>query len=185
MFERIWDYLKCHDAPNWISMFFSLVAWPLALYIWSRRPHGSIRNLQIVVDPAGGVIPTGEQCPYLVIRFENFTDKTIYIAYASIRVTQRIAPHQNADRDLSTSNYILKFAEANGQPFTRLQVIIPAGSRVTTGLPLDGQYDSGGRLQALIQEIRNHRRNYLHAKYFTLRFEAMEGNQHKRVKFKL
>ena len=183
MVRQLWSFLKQHDAPNWVAMAFSLVMWPIVLYLWTRRTYGSIRNLQIIVDPAAGVIPTGEHCPYLVIRFHNNTDQNIYVANGSIRMTERVAAHPNADRDISTSSYALKFAELPGQPFARLQTTIPTGSAVTTGLPLDERYQ-GAALSSLINELRTHRRAVLFAKYFTLSFEAMEGHRHKRIRFR-
>jgi hypothetical protein len=184
VFEQIWNYLKVHDLPNWIVLCFSLIVWPIVLYLWNRRTYSSIRNLQIIVDPAGGVIPTGESCPYLVFRFENKTGENVYIANATIKVTDLINPHPNADKDLSTGNYALKFAEREGESFFRLQTTINTGNRVTTGLPLSESYSKEDGLKSLINTLRSHKSNRLFSKYFTLQFDTMIGGKHRGIRFK-
>jgi len=168
MLEQIWNYLEMHDLPNWIVLCFSLIVWPIALYLWNKRTHSSIRNLQIIVDPAGGVIPTGESCPYLVFRFENNTGENVYLTNLAIKVTDLINPHSNADKDLSTGNHTLKFAERDGEPFSRLQTTINTGNRVTTGLPLSEDYLKEDRLSNLINTLRGYKSRRLFSKYFTL-----------------
>ena len=180
----MWDYLKTHDVPNWIVLFFSLLVWPMILCLWNKRTEPWIRNLLIGVDPAGGVIPTGESCPYLVIEFDNNTGENVYIANAAIRVTNRIEAHRNADKDISTQYYTLKFAEKSGEPFSRLQVTLSTGQRVTTGLPLSNEYLNNDKHTTLFTELKSHKSHKIWAKYFTLRFDTMIGDRYRRVKFK-
>src|SRR4030042_897407 len=168
------EYLRQNDIPNWLAVAFSLLMWPLALTIWNRRTFSAIRNLQIVIEQSRGWIPTGEECPYLIFRFQNNTGERIYITDVSITTSRRIVVHPNADRDISTSGYTLKFAERSGDSFSRFHVTVETQHEVATGLPLISNYDNQ-TLNALITALRNHRRNGIIALYFVLQFDCMVG----------
>jgi len=177
------QYLKQNDIPNWIAVAFSLIIWPIALALWNKRTFSAIRNLQILIEQARGWIPTGEECPYLILRFQNNTGERIYITDVSIITSHRIGVHPNADRNISTGGYTLKFAETNGDPFARYHVTVETQHEVATGLPLANNYDNQA-LNALIIELRDYRRNGIIARYFILEFDCMVGRNHRKVRFK-
>ncbi len=180
---NIWNWFKFNDLPNWIVVIFSIVVWPIALFLWNKRTVGAVRNLQVVVTPAGGVIPTGEQCPYLVLKFNNNTGEVVYLSNLAIKVSYIVKAHPNADKDISTGNHVLKFALKDGDNFDKLQATINTGEKVTTGLPLSNAYSSAEVVE-LMNQMGSHRRNCLISKFFILRFDCMIGRELKRVKFK-
>ncbi len=157
------EYLRQNDLPNYLAVAFSLIVWPLVLAMWNKRTFSAIRNLQILVDPSTGWIPTGETCPYLIFRFQNNTGERIYITDVSMRTSRLIAVHPNADRDISTGGYTLKFAERDGEAFSRFHITVETQHEVKTGLPLANSYNNVS-LTVLINELRNHRRNGLIAR---------------------
>ena len=183
MLLTIWFWFKSHDLPNWIVLIFSIIVWPLALFLWSKRAVGAVRNLQVVVAQAGGFIPTGEQCPYLVINFNNNTGEVVYLSNLAIKVSSKVKAHPNADKDISTGCYTLKFAIKAGDPFDKLQATLDTGGRVSTGLPLSSDYKHD-EVTELVNRMRNYRRNGIISKFFTLQFDCMIGRELKRVKFK-
>ncbi|MFA5125335.1 MAG: hypothetical protein WC409_05870 [Candidatus Omnitrophota bacterium] len=178
-----WEYLKEHDVPNWLAIIFTLIVWPLALIIWNKRYIRGIRNLQILIDSSRGTIPTGESCPYLIFRIKNNTGERIYITDLSLVLSRQIRAHPNADRDISTGGYTLKFAEKAGDPFFRFYITIDTQQEAITGFPLRVDYDDQA-LRTLIMELRNYRRNGIIARYFILQFDCMVGKKHHKVKFK-
>ena len=180
---KIWNWLKFNDLPNWIVVIFSIIIWPLALFLWSKRVVGAVRNLQVVIVPAGGIIPTGQQCPYLVLKFNNNTGAVVYLSNLAIKVSYRVRVHPDADKDVSTGNHVLKFAIKDGDAFNKLQATIDTGQKITTGLPLSNSYNDS-EIKTLMAQMRSHKRNGVISKFFTLQFDCMIGRDLKRVWFK-
>lgn len=173
-------YLRTHDLPNWIAVSFTGIIWPLTLYIWRKRSITGIRNLQIFPDTADGTIQTGENCTFLKLKIENNTGMRIYIADMSMRITKRIKANPNAEKDISTKGYTLKFAEKGESTYSRTHITLDTAQEVTTALPLANDYN----LKNLITELKDYSKNLIVARYFILNFDCMAGTAHYRVKFK-
>ncbi len=179
---QIFNFLKQNDLPNWIAAAFTIIVWPLAIFLWNRRSVGSIRNLDIIISPAKGTIQTGESTPYLIIELHNKTGQVIHLTNAVINPTKNLKANDDAEKDLATGSYTLKFSKGSGDAFARLRVTIETGSRVTTGLPLSTAY-SQEEANRQINLMRSHRPFGLRSKYFVMKYDALVGRELKRVKF--
>jgi len=120
----------------------------------------------------------------LCLDFQNNTGQIVYIANAVIQATALIKGHEQADQDVPTKNYTLKFATKPNEAFEKLQVTVDTGQRVSAGLPVAHNHDES--LSTLIKEIKFYNRRWWSwTKYFVLRFDAMVGKDLYRVKFRL
>ncbi len=77
--------MKSNDLPNWISLIFSLIIWPVVIYSWSRRKISYINNLTVSTEPGELSIHGQPNIPALKIVFTNNTNSTIVLANPKIK----------------------------------------------------------------------------------------------------
>lgn len=112
--SRAWDYLKDHDASNWIVIIVSLIIWPTALslvaYWWSNRRIQSIPHFLVTFTPSK--IKIGEEChDSVLLTFINQTGSIVYLSRARLTEVQKNFPVPiAASRDMARGWRELVFA---------------------------------------------------------------------------
>jgi hypothetical protein len=162
---------KDHDASNWFSIAFSLVAWPMVLaisaYYWSRHKVRGIPHFD--VQPTQGQTAIGGQ-PYNAVNltFTNLTGSIVYIRLARLREQRSNFPIPPAAIKSIGGWRELKFLDEN-RNFTRDQVILETGGRAVSSIavsrPLGNDFDNHtpGWLRMLFRR----------PKYFVIQYTAM------------
>jgi hypothetical protein len=171
-----WQWLKDHDAPNWFSIGFSLVIWPVFLsilaYYWSRRQVRGIPNFDVQPQPGRTVIGD-KQYDAVNLTFANFTGSIVYIRRARLRERRTNFPiAQAAVKSISGGWRELKFADEHGN-FIRDQLILETGGRTVTSIAVVKTFGAN---------FYNYRPGYLRVlfrrpKYFVIQYTAMVSDK--------
>ena len=91
----IWQYLKDHDAPNWIVIIISLFVWPpilgIIVYWWTNRKRQSAPHFLVTFTPSKIHI---DQTPHdaVVLTFINQTGSIVYLSRARLTEVQKRFP---------------------------------------------------------------------------------------------
>jgi hypothetical protein len=92
MISQLWNWLKDNDAPNWLAIFFSLMAWPAIpgiLYWLNNRTRQSVPYLNVSFQPGATTTVNGQDHPALNITFTNQTGQTVYLSRVRLRGCQQ------------------------------------------------------------------------------------------------
>ena len=73
-----WAWLRENDAPNWFSIAFSLIVWPLFLIWLDKRKRLGIPHLEIILRPSQTTI-SGTKHSAVSIVFTNRTGSVVYL----------------------------------------------------------------------------------------------------------
>lgn len=174
-FNQIWFWLKDNDIPNWVILFFTIILWPVVLFIWNRRIVTNIPNLEVSFSKARARIGQNEH-DALSITFLNNTGSIVYITNARIlNCSKNFKVHSLASRDIASSSYELKFS--NGSEYKDRQIILQTSAEAHTVLSIDGAIDS-----KMLSYKRHWIRRLLRLrKYFRIQYVAMVGNKRYKV----
>ena len=175
------DWLNKHDPPNWATILFSLVVWPLALMWWRIRTVNSVPGLEIVLSSGEVSIgPPGAGQPYkaITVAFNNRTGSVVYLTSPRVTVCRKSLPvTPAADMDATTGAHIFAFVDEHGALQTH-ELTVQTDKRVSGAIALS---------EAAPAEFYTYRaspwRRYLRwARYFVLEFKAVVGPRTYNVK---
>lgn len=113
----LWQWLKDHDAPNWIVIAISLVVWPLllsvVLYWWNHRKIQEIPHFE--VSPTSGQKTAIGGQPYDAVgfTFTNHTGSVVYVSRVRLRENQTHFPIPPAAVRSISGGRELKFQAKN------------------------------------------------------------------------
>lgn len=179
--KNIFFLVTDYDISNWFTLLFSIIIWPLALFLWNRRKIQSIANLEVSLtagtlniwreeSSADGVPKRIDNIhPALWFRFSNQTGSTVYLSNARLLKCSKILNVAIAStRDLSAS-YELNFSV--GANLNQRQIILHTNDKSDTAIALD----SKPSIEMLSFKPRLWRRIFRCPKYFCLEYVAMVG----------
>lgn len=179
--ELLLAWLNEHDPPNWVTILFSLVVWPLALAWWRTRTVNSVQGLEIVLSSGAVSIGTlGALQPYkaITVAFVNRTGSVIYLTSPRVTVRRASLPVTSAaDMDATTGAHIFAFVDEDGVLQTH-ELTVQTDKRVSGAIALSE--DAPAEFYAYTAAPW---RRYLRwAKYFVLEFRAVVGARTYNVK---
>ena len=180
MLEGMWAWMKANDLPNWLIFFFTIILWPLVLYVWSQRRVRNIPNLEVsVLDHKGGLKIGEQDYSSIEIRFANNTGSVVYLTnYRVLRCTKNFLVHSDAERDIEDGTVPIKFFDPPTKRFRLRQITLQTGDKASTAIPLQTVPN---------KELLSHRPSWLRKafnwqKYFWLEYTAMVGSKRYRVR---
>lgn len=129
-----WTWLRANDVPNWLVVAFTVVLWPLALFLWSRRKVNGVPGLEVHFVPGG--ITIGEKpFPAVDIQITNHTGSVVYLSGARVRnCTSAFTVPVDAARDIAGNSYHLKFLNSHGQ-FIDREITLQTNASAKTCMP--------------------------------------------------
>ena len=163
-----------HDIPNWFTLLFTIIIWPLALFLWNRRKVQNIPNLE-VSSVTETLTVNGTAYPALWLKYSNQTGSTVYLSNARLlKCTKLLNVAQASTRDLSAA-YELNFSV--GGNLNQRQIILHTNCQTETAIALD----SNPSTKMLSFKPSLWRRILSRPKYFCLEYVAMVGKKHYNV----
>lgn len=175
------DWLNRHDPPNWATILFSLVFWPLALMWWRTHAVNSVPGLEIVLSSGEvNIGPPGAMQPYkaITVAFSNRTGAVVYLTSPRVTVCRKNLPvTPAADMDAATGAHIFAFVDEHGALQTH-ELTVQTNARVSGAIALSG--DAPADFYAYLAP--RWRRYFRWPKYFALEFRAVVGARTYNVK---
>jgi hypothetical protein len=178
MLTKIYCWLKENDIPNWISLLFTVIFWPLVLYLWSRRKLSSIPSLTVSMGRGEISIPNNPNIPALTLTFINSSNSTMFITNPRLRNNRaNLEIHPDSSRDFRSGYYELKFHDGNNA-FNVDEEILRTNERTFTAI---------GLIQIPNVNFFNYKSNFFrnifnYPKYFILQYTALVGNKRYLIK---
>ena len=170
--------MQQNDLPNWIVFIFSLILWPIALYIWNQRTVKNIPNLQISLSKGATFNNGGRKENFIWINFLNNTGSIIYLTNVRIlKCSNLFQVDPKASRDISESSHELKFPNKKDDILTERQIILQTNGEAGSGLQLKEPIPDG----MLTNKSKLWRRLLRKPKYFCLEYVVMVGNNRYKV----
>ncbi len=128
-------WLANHDLPNWFTLIFSLIIWPVLLYGWSRRKVQGVRNLSVALK-SGTITIDGNPQKAVDFEFHNGTGSVVYLRGLTLHSRTDLYPVPTAtSRDMSTGASILKFWNQQSELYDRLECTLQTNERGRTTMP--------------------------------------------------
>jgi len=176
--KLFWVWLKTNDLPNWVTILFSLIIWPLALFAWNKRTVRNIPNLQISISK--GKMRMGEvETDSLILNFLNNTGSIIYLTNVRIAdCSKEFSVHPIASRDIAELSHELKFVNKEKKEFCERQIILQTNQENCTSLGVDLSLPDN----LFTFKPSWWRKCFQIRKYFTLEYIAMVGGKRYKVK---
>jgi hypothetical protein len=129
-----WSWLRNNDVPNWLVVAFTIVLWPLALFLWQRRKVNGVPGLEVHFAP-GNITIGGKPFSAVDMQVTNHTGSVVYINRVRIRDCTRAFPVPvEAARDIAENSYHLKFMNADRQ-FVQREVTLQTNASAKTCMP--------------------------------------------------
>jgi hypothetical protein len=160
---------KDNDAPNWLVLLFTGIAWPIVLYLWHRRKVNSIPGLEVRFAP-GSITINGKSFDAIGIEFINHTGSVAYITGPQIRrCSHKFKVPIEASRDIGHDYHHMKFLDALSGQFEFREITLQTGGiakscMAVSPAPLDEFYRYSAPW---------YRRCFGLRKYFVLEYTAM------------
>lgn len=167
---EVWAWARANDIPNWVAVAFTGIAWPIALYAWSRRKVNSVPGLEVHFA-AGNITIHGEPHSAVDVQFTNHTGSVAYISGVRVRsCTANFPVPVVAARDIAQGSYHLKFMQ-DGGGFVLREVTLQTSASAKTCMPTTPGLSSAFFTHAPSWVSRLFRRQT----YFVLEYTAMVG----------
>ena len=178
-FGRFWDWLRENDAPNWIVILFSLLTWPLFLFLrpWDRRNRQSIPHLQVRPQQNQvGMTIDGKRFDAIDLIFTNQTGCVVYLYRAQLRASPKRFPIPlEACQDMSDGWCDLKFGASynNTVVYNYREWVAQTNTSIMAIVPVSRKLDE--RFYAYRPWLL---RKWLRwPKYFLLQYTVMVGDR--------
>lgn len=169
--KNIFLLVTNYDISNWFTLLFTIIMWPLVLFLWNRKKVQSIPSLE-VSTPIGILDIGGSAYPAIWLKFSNQTGSTVYLSNARLlKCTKLLNVALASTRDLSAAAYELNFSV--GGNLNQRQIILDTNGQVETAIALD----SNPNKEILTFKPSLWRRIFRHPKYFCLEYTAMVGKE--------
>lgn len=170
------EFLNSHDPPNWFTLAFSLVIWPIALYLWHNRRIQGVPHLEIIPRQGQTAIVADGQAENFTsaeLIFTNRTGRVVYLSRARFRPNRRrINIPQVAARDLTDGWYELKFVNNQTQMLDRHECILQTNAVTMANIAITKPLD----MDFFVHKSSWLRRRFQAPKYFMLEYAAMVGD---------
>jgi len=168
----LWQWLKDHDAPNWFTIAFSLVVWPLVLYYWGRHKIQEIPHFEVYPIPGQKTNIGGRPYDTVGFAFTNRTPSVVYVRRVRLRENQKNFPIPPAAVRSVSGWREIKFENQNGQ-LVDDERILNTTDRALTSIAVS---------KPMGNEIHSYRPGWLRRlfrlpKYFMLEYTAMVGER--------
>ena len=166
-----WLWVHEHDLPNWVAFLFSLIVWPITIFLWQRRKISSVPGLEVHFSP-GDMTIDGKHFSAVGMRFVNHTGSVVYVSGLHAQRCSKLFPIPlEAARDIAKNSYHLKFMDDGGH-FSKREVTIQTNEAQHTGLPVAALMPSAfyGYVRPWYKRLLRQR------KYFVLEYTVMVGS---------
>jgi hypothetical protein len=175
---KIYQWMQQNDLPNWIVFIFSLILWPIALYLWDQRTINNIPHLPISLSK-GATSSDGEKKEnFIWINFLNNTGSIIYLTNIRIlHCSKLFKVDPKASRDISESSHELKFPNKTNNTLTERQIVLQTNEESGSGLQLKEIIPD----EMITYKSMLWRRLLRRPKYFCLEYVVMVGNKRYKV----
>jgi hypothetical protein len=171
-FAELWAWTRANDISNWITVAFTAIVWPIALFLWHRRKTNSVPGLEVHFV-AGGIKIGEKDFPAVDIQFTNHTGAVVYISGARIRsCTKKFPVPVEAARDIAQGSNHLKFLGSGGH-FSLREVTLQTNETRKTCLPTTSALEDDFYSYSPIFI----RRLFRFQKYFVLEYTVMVGTE--------
>ena len=165
------EWLRTNDLPNWIAIAFSLIVWPVVLFLWQRRRVSSIPGLEVHFF-RGSIKINGNDFSAIDVRFTNHTGAVVYVRGVRVRgCTANFPVPLEAARDVSSNSYHLKFNYGDGA-FVHREVTLQTTESAQSCMPVAASLPDAFFVHVQPRYLRLLRR---HA-YFVLEYTALVGS---------
>jgi len=174
--QKIYELVKNHDLPNWITFFFSILLWPTFLYFWNKRKHRYIKNLKVSLSPCD-ITCNNIKVNAIKVTITNSTSSTVMITNMRLKNnTRNFSINKCASRDFYSGYYELKFFD--GKDFIIRDMVFYTDKE---------NYTSIGIEDNLSDSIYTYNPNFVRRlfriyKYFVLEYTVLVGNRRYFVK---
>ena len=171
---KFYLWMQNNDLPNWIVVIFSLIVWPIILYLWSHRTINNIPKLQISLSK-GVTIANGERKEnFIWINFLNNTGSIIYLTNSRIlKCSKLFQADPKASRDISESSHELKFPNKKDNSLTKRQIVLQTNEESGSGLQLNHVIPD----EMITYKSKLWRKLFQRPKYFCLEYIVMVGGK--------
>lgn len=168
---RLWQWLRANDLPNWIAIAFSLIVWPVVLFLWQRRRVSSVEGLEVHFF-RGSIQINGKDFPAVDVRFTNHTGAVVYVREVRVRsCTAKFSVPLEAARDVSSNSYHLKFNYGDGA-FVHREVTLQTTESAQSCMPVAASLSDAFFAYVQPWYLRLIRRHT----YFILEYTALVGS---------
>lgn len=165
-----WSWLRTNDIPNWITVAFTGIAWPIALFLWQRRKVNSVPGLEVHFAP-GNIKIAEKPHSAIDVQFTNHTGSVVYVSRVRVlKCTKEFPVPTDASRDIAQGSYHLKFMDDKGL-FVMREVTLQTNSSAKSCMPTTEAQSDGFFTHSPSWFARLFR----HQKYFILEYTAMVG----------
>ena len=176
--HKFYLWMQNNDLPNWIVVIFSLILWPIILYLWSQRTINSIPNLQISLSKGATTVNGERKENFIWINFLNNTGSIIYLTNSRIlKCSKLFQADPRASRDISESSHELKFPNKKDNSLTERQIVLQTNEESGSGIQLNHTISD----EMLIYKSKLWRRLLRRPKYFCLEYIVMVGGKRYKV----
>ncbi|NQU99492.1 MAG: hypothetical protein HQ538_02030 [Parcubacteria group bacterium] len=177
--QNIYLWTQENDLPNWIIIIFSLIVWPIILYLWNQRTINNIPNLQISLTKGASTINGERKENFIWINFLNNAGSIIYLTNTRIlKCSKLFQVDPRASRDIAESSHELKFPNKKDNILTERQIILQTNEESGSGIQL--KYTISDDM--LTFQSKLWRRLLRKPKYFSLEYIVMVGNKRYKVR---
>jgi len=166
----VWNWSRANDLPNWFAFAFTVVLWPLALFLWQRRKVTGVTGLEVHFAD-GQITINGNPYAAIDLQFTNHTGAVAYVHGVRIRSCSKAFPVPiEASRDIAENSYHLMFMDAHGA-FVMREVTLQTSQSAKTCMPVSTSMNT---------EFFTHTSSWLSRhlrmrKFFILEYTAMVG----------
>jgi len=177
----LWHWLKANDLPNWISVVFTAVIWPVALIAWNGRRVHNVAMLELHPRP-GEIQIYGKSHVAVALDFTNHTKSLVYLTGLRIKPCSATFPVSvDVRRDMATGTHDLSFLVPHTEGvsvFKCREMTLQTGTTSTTAVGVE---------RAMPEEFYRYKpprwRRWLRIpKYFVLEYTALVGSTRYRVR---
>lgn len=175
-FLDAYSWIRLNDLPNWLTIVFTGIFWPLVLFIWTRRKVRNVPNLAVSLSQCK-LTMDNKDYDGVNLKFLNNTGSIVYITNVRpLRCSSLFPVHPDASRDIADRSHELKFFDDLCQKYCRRQITLQTNEEAVTCIAISN-LDKG----LLLFKSSWFRILLRMRKYFHLQYVALVGNQKYRV----
>ena len=167
-----WNWLRNNDVPNWVTLLFTAIGWPVVLFLWQKRPVNNVSGLEVQLSP-GSIHINNQPHHAVAIDVINHTGAVVYITAARIKSCSSLFPVPiTVSRDIAEGSHHLAFMDANNN-FSQREITLQTNQAARTAI---------GVTSVLPQSFYSHRaawyrRLVRNKRYFVLEYVAVVGRK--------
>jgi len=176
--HKFYLWMQNNDLPNWIVIIFSLIVWPIILYLWSHRTIKNIPNLQISLSKGATTVNGEKKENFIWINFLNNTGSIIYLTNGRIlKCSKLFQADPKASRDISELSHELKFPNKRDNSLTERQIVLQTNGESGSGIQLSHVIPN----EMITYKSKLWRKLLQRPKYFCLEYTVMVSDKRYKV----